>query len=169
MEQDSGLWKRGLILFGLMAALAGVVLLILLREPRPTVAEEPPSSVTRSSPGWEIRYNATQTLARRGSSKVPLDVLAEMLDEAKQLKNFRAPAKDGRDVPDEAAARRTVINALKAVAQWHEKPEAIEKVRQKSPKELEAIYQAIAKLTESPVVDLRNEALRTQAAIKKKS
>jgi hypothetical protein len=125
--------------------------------------------VTPSSPGWEIRYNAAQALARHGSAEVPLDVLAEMLDEQKQLKNFRAVGKNGRDVPDEAAARRTVINALKAVALWHEKPEVIARVRQRAPKELEAIYQAVAKLTESSVVDLRNEALRAQAAIQKKS
>src|SRR5688572_12343142 len=32
-----------------------------------------------STPGWQIRYNAVATLARRGSPKLPLDVLIEML------------------------------------------------------------------------------------------
>ena len=42
-----------------------------------------------------------------------------MLDEQQQMRNFTTRLSDGREVPDETAARLTVIGALKAVQSLH--------------------------------------------------
>src|ERR1700736_1810414 len=90
-SDDSGLMRRGLLLLGLMTVLAVVVLYVALRRPDQEVRAEPPLAAgLPSAPGWEIRYNATVALARRGSPQLPLGVLCEMLDEDRQMRNFRA-------------------------------------------------------------------------------
>src|SRR5262249_28010092 len=81
----------------------------------------PESRALTRKPGLSIRYQAAVALARRGSSKVRLDLLAEMLDEDLQRGNFYLQKKDGQELPDEAAARTTLDNALKAVVKLHEK------------------------------------------------
>jgi hypothetical protein len=194
MQQDSGLWKRGLLLLALMAALAGLVLFTILRqpgqdEPADAVRVEPAVLVVGSpaaglsgafswagiyqvgdmlpsSKGWEVRYNATLALARRGSSRVPLDILREMLDEQKQMRNFRTTLKDGRDVADGAAARRTVVNALKAVRDWHKHPEAVRAVGPDNPR-LRMVYAAIDRLVEDPNPAVSAEARSTRLALTK--
>ena len=61
-----------------------------------------------SKAGWEVRYNATVALARRGSDKIKdeqvWENLLEMLDEEQQLRNFHRELKDKSEVPDEAGA-----------------------------------------------------------------
>ena len=52
---------------------------------------------------------------------VPWPVLLEMLDEDRQMHNFREQLPDGRLVPDETAARMTMIYALRAIGEWHKK------------------------------------------------
>src|SRR5208282_705557 len=117
MAQESGLAQRGLLLLGLMLAIVAVVGFVLFRpkgtppsedgqRPELLVLAVPSpgagfpvfinwgavailSKSLPSSPGWAVRYNATVTLARRGSAKTPFDVLSEMLDEDQQLRNFR--------------------------------------------------------------------------------
>src|SRR5207247_2332274 len=81
-----------------------------------------------SPPGWEVRYTATRVLAHHGSAKIRLDVLCEMLDERRQLRNFQAKLADGRVVPDEAAAAEEVVIALKAVSEWHKHSAAVQAV-----------------------------------------
>jgi hypothetical protein len=116
--------------------------------------------------GWEIRYQATTTLARRGSTRVPFATLAEMLDEDRQMKNFRARLKDGREVPDEAAARQTVLSALKAVLEWHKHKEAVQAVGPSDPG-LQRVYTAIDKLTHSPNLVVKTEAANARLSLKK--
>ena len=69
----------------------------------------------KSPAGWEVRYNATVALARRGSDKVKdegvWDNLTEMLDEGQQLRNFRREAADGKEVSEAGSAHLTVITA----------------------------------------------------------
>src|SRR5262249_19030968 len=76
----------------------------------------PVPSGPQSPRGWQVRSNAVLSLARRGSPHVQdpeiWDTLREMLDEDQQLRNFRARLSDGREVPDQTAARLTVIDAL---------------------------------------------------------
>src|SRR5437870_4307233 len=109
MEQDSGLARRGIYLLAGMAALAVVVLYMVFRPRSERTAPAPrsrpeswlallgsfPSSAfpgnvpwaalgrsaeyLPSTPGFQVRYVATQALAVRGSAHVPLEVLREML------------------------------------------------------------------------------------------
>jgi hypothetical protein len=192
-HQDSGLWRRGLLLLALMAALAVVVLVLVLHRaggpevPPEGIRPEPlvplvsapaagfPGGVSwgalyelgealPSPPGWETRYNATVALARRGSPVVRLDVLREMLDEQRQMRNFRSPLADGRTVPDEAAARRTVLNALKAVRDWHHHAEAVKAVGPDSP-QVKALYAAVDRLADSPNAALSSAAQELRLAL----
>jgi hypothetical protein len=192
--QDSGLWKRGLFLLVLMGAIAGTVLFVLLRrgheelsadkirpEPLVTSLVVPsagfPAGISwgalyelsdqlPSAPGWEIRYNATLALARRGDPEVRLDVVREMLDPRRQMRNFRTRLPDGRDGPDEAAAGRTVLNALKAFGEWHRHAEAVKAVGAKNPK-LQMVYAAIDDLAAGPNRVLRLEAQNVKLTLAK--
>lgn len=116
----------------------------------------------KSSPGWEVRYNAALALARRGSDKAKdpaaWDTLQEMLDEQQQLRNFRVQMRDGREVPDESAARLTVISALRAVTELHRKQPGID---------LTELNEPIAKLARSDNALLSKEAKQTQLALAK--
>ncbi len=115
--------------------------------------EEP---VTRV-PGLRIRYNATVALARRGSDKVRLGVLKEMLDEQQQLQNFRLKRKNGDEVADEPTAAKTVEAALGAVIDLHAK---------KPDRDLRDLVPAVEVLKQSPNIALRHEAERTLKALR---
>ena len=83
-----------------------------------------------------------------------------MLDESQQLKNFMDPeagAKKGE--PDEAAARSTVLEALKAVAEWHRKQSGAITV---TP-EMRSVYAQVDCLAEKPAY--KAEAERTRATL----
>ncbi len=195
MATDSGspLARRGLLLLGMMTAIVIAVWVMLLRGTRQEIPTEkrdpaplaalvasPVSGLTGvswvalgqvgqtlpSAPGWEVRYNAAIALARRGSTHVPFDLLAEMLDEDRQMKNFRARLQDGREVPDEAAARRTVLATLKALGEWHKHARAVQAVGPSGPG-LQHVYEAIDKLTRSPNLVVRTEAENTRLSLKK--
>jgi hypothetical protein len=191
---NSGLTQRGLLLFGLMTAAAFILWVVLWRTPEQTLPMEKRqpeliaalttapaslpavpwgplvqvSALLPSAPGWEIRYNATVTLARRGSPQLPLDILAEMLDEGQQMKNFRARLQDGREVPDETAARRTVLQALKAVLEWHKHASALRAVGPDHPG-LQKVHAAIVRLTQSPNLVVKTEAENTRLALPKRA
>jgi hypothetical protein len=192
-EGVSPLAQRGLLLLGLMTALVVAGWVMLLRNTRQEIPTEkrhpemlaalvasPASGLpglswallhqvgeTLPSPrGWEIRYQATSTLARRGSTQVPFAILAEMLDEDRQMKNFRANLQDGREVPDETAARQTVLSALKAVLEWHKHKEAVQAVGPSDPG-LQRVYAAIDKLTHSPNLVVKTEAENARLSLKK--
>jgi hypothetical protein len=192
-RESSSLVQRGMVLLALIGTLAVVVLFIMLRKPSapeggPKVRPELLASglyvpqagfpaalnwpallqladAMPSPPGWEIRYTATRVLAGQGSSKLPLANLCEMLDEDRQMRNFRARLVDGRLVPDAEAARQEVIVALKAVVQWHQHPEA---VRSAAAADLEKLYAAVDKLTHSSNNVVRTRAQETQLAIGRK-
>jgi hypothetical protein len=190
---DAGLWKRGLLLLALVGILAAVVLYAALhREPESVAEADKPGPIVLaigapaaelplaiswgallqvgemlpSPPGWETRYNATLALARRGSAAVRLEVLGEMLDEHRQMRNFRTQLEDGREVVDQAAARQTILNALKAVRDWHQHPKAVRAVGPDNP-ELQRVYAAIDRLTDSPDRLLSTEAASTRDALKR--
>src|SRR5437868_11926739 len=131
MSQDTGLIQRGFFILALMCVLMVVVLSILFQRSvstPPPSGERPefmaallvrsdtafPAAVSwpglyqigeafPSASGWQIRYNAAAALARRGSSQVPWSVLLEMLDENRQLHNFRDQRQDGQVIADEGA------------------------------------------------------------------
>jgi hypothetical protein len=108
----------------------------------------------------EIQYNAIRALAHRGSDALKdpdrLDVLAEMLDEAKQQQHFRLKLKDSRDVPDQGEAQTTVESALKAIAVLHRKRPDIDLYR---------LHPAIEKVAQGNNEVLKQEAKKTQVAL----
>ena len=98
-------------------------------------------------------------LARRGSDRAPLDVLAEMLDEQEQLDRHRVrSAKDGREGPDRAATYADMETALKAIAELHRKNPHVN---------LAALDTALDQLKDSANPALRQEAERTREALGK--
>jgi hypothetical protein len=147
-----------------MRRLIPVLLLALLplacnRGSAPTAVSGPPSS-----PGWEVRYNAAAALARRGSDRAldesVRDTLLEMLDEEQQLRNF--PVKDqkgavqkdkeGRTMPDAAAAQLTVVSTLRALAELH---------RRRPELDLAPFKSTVEKLTQSKSLAVSTEAKKT--------
>lgn len=185
-KEDGGLVKRGLFLLALMGAMVVVLLTILLRKPDAPAPQEAPGpetlvavllhpgqefpatlawpALTRlpetlpSAPGWEVRYNAAATLARRGSEHTPWNLIAEMLDEQQQLRNFRVRLENGRIVSDEAAARTTILTTLRAVADWHKKnPEGA------AGSDLVRVRAAVIELAEkSPILEIKSQANNTR-------
>ena len=142
-----------LALLGLIALAAGCQ--------RPdTPAASAPAGSKGAGGGWEVRYNAVLALARRGSPHVQdphvWDTLVEMLDEEQQLGNFRTRLRDGREVPDEAAARNTVLGALRAVQELRRKQPGMDLARLREP---------IEKLTHSPAKLVVSVAKQTLQAL----
>jgi hypothetical protein len=164
-QEDKGLILRGLFLLAAIGSVVAVVLAMLFWRPEtqpPTLQALPELGQTMpSAPGWDIRYNAAAALARRGSASVPWDLIHEMLDERQQMKNNRVRLDDGQDVYDEAAARAIMVSALRALAAWHEKQPADKK--HEVPADLREIYQMVDKLTESPLVELKEQAEKARA------
>lgn len=118
-------------------------------------AEEVTRSLTRK-PGAEVRYNATVALARRGSARVRLPLLDEMLDEPGLQATFRVTNKDGREVADHAKVWLTMTSAVRAVAELH---------RQNPRLDLAMLRPRIDALAEHPNPTLRTEAKNTQNAL----
>jgi HEAT repeat protein len=110
--------------------------------------------------GLEIRYKATEALARRGSEKITkrFGILQEMLDEDKQRQNFRTELRGGQEVADENLVYSTVRGALRGITELHHRQPMLD---------LTAFYPAIEKLSDSPIRDLRTEAHRTQIELTK--
>jgi hypothetical protein len=193
-QEGRGLVLRGLLLVAGMGVLATVVLMILLGRtgtgsaPRDelqiewlTVLASPvvetfPGNLSwvalgelpralPSGPGWEIRYNATLALARRSSTKLPLNTVREMLDEPQQMRNFRAPLEGGGTVADEAAARRTIVNTLKALSEWWQKLPVEERTHFAMDPSMTAVRREVDELAKSPNLVLKSEAERTRKAL----
>jgi hypothetical protein len=178
-SDDKGLVLRGFFLLAVIGGIVTVVMAILFMRPQPAtprVAIAPENLVSLlvagypdgtscvtafamadrlpSAPGWEIRYNAATTLARRGSAAMPWPLMREMLDEPQQMRNARTQLPDGTSVINEAVARANMIAALKALAVWHEKQGA----QREAPAELREIYKVVDKLAESSVAELKAQA-----------
>ncbi len=185
---ESGLVKRGFALLGAMTLIVMVVLFIVFQSPRPPATKETktttiaptmlvlpmlafPASVDwamlhqfsdglPSTEGFQIRYTAASVQARLGSKATVWPSIREMLDEERQKRNFRAKLPDGRDVPELAEARLTVLSALKATAEWHEKQ--TDKSPKAVPAELREIYPVVDKLCESETKEIREQAEKTR-------
>jgi hypothetical protein len=134
MSQQGWLSRYGLILGALMAVVALVLIPVLLGRFGGTAPSDVARDAPKSDPGWEIRYDATLALARRGSERVKdekrLEAFREMLDEQRQLRNFtlfpgerQRPDEPPRKtaVTDAAGAYNTIITALKVMAELHRK------------------------------------------------
>jgi hypothetical protein len=104
-----------------------------------------------------IRFNATIALARRGSDKLRLGLLQEMLDPALLRERFRVTGPDGKEVPDEQLVTKTLEGALEAVSELHQR---------RPERDLSSLYPAIEALAHDPNLATRSEAERTQRALK---
>jgi hypothetical protein len=187
-KSDSGLVKRGFVLFAILTLVVSVVLFILFQGRRSSTpataarAEDYAWSVavpTATFPaniswgalhevaahvpspvGWEIRHNAAATLARRGSDHVPWHLFREMLDLQRTTVNLREQLKEGQESP-EASARDLVAIALRALAEWHNERRKANKLD--VPSGLPAVYEIVDRLSASPIPELREQALKVQA------
>jgi hypothetical protein len=183
-SDDKGLVLRGFFLLALIGVIVTVVTAILFMRPQPkppTVAIAPENLVPLlvagypegmsfgvafamsdrlpSAPGCDIRYNATRSLARRGSTATPWPIMREMLDEAQQMRNARERLPDGTVAINESIARANMIGALKALAVWHEKQGA----KRETPAELREVYKQVDKLAESPIAELKAQAEKARS------
>jgi hypothetical protein len=107
----------------------------------------------------EVRYNATVAQARRGSDRVQLKLLQEMLDEQQLARTFRVKPKEGEpggSKVDEAAVRLTLINALKAIAELH---------RRQPDRDLSPLVPALRQLKQSSTLEFRTETAKTLSAL----
>jgi hypothetical protein len=185
MSQDSGLVKRGFLLLAMISSLVVVLLVILFHRPAPAAPERRgrqdllvsgmlvpaanfPASIAwpnvyqaaqalPSSPGWEIRYNAARTLALRGSDQVPWNVFVEMLDEHRQMCNYRVQLQDGHVASDETAARQNLLIAMRAIAEWHKRHAKVS-----VSDDLARVYFAVDGLAQSPILEIKTQADRTR-------
>ena len=186
-QQDSGLAQRGLILLGGMMALVVVVMLIVLRN-RETPATIPakkdvvcfpvflpaaPFPATPawptlaqlgeqmpSAPGWQIRYNAAVALARRGSPNTPWPLFREMLDEDRQLRNYRTKLKSGKIVPHVEEALIPTRSAMAALVEWHKKQDRAAFAT--LPTDLQLVYEQVDRLAQNSNTAVRVQADRTR-------
>jgi hypothetical protein len=118
-----------------------------------------PDAATQSFtkyPGLRVRYNATTALARRGSKRVNLAILAEMLDEATQQEYCRRRLPEGSEVSDEATAVQTVLETLKTVAELH---------RRRPDFDVSSLQPLVDRLADSANVAVRTEAKNTQIVL----
>jgi len=190
-QEDKGLILRGFFLLTLIGVLVAFVLGVIFWRQQPTetaglktapenlvalvampgvgdfpasvswLAVQQMSDTMPSESGWEVRYNAAASMARRGSDAVPWELIGEMLDENSQKRNNLQRQPDGSVVYDEATARAYVLTALRALSAWHEKQKAAKKANV-SP-ELRKIYAQVDRLTESPFVELKIQATKAKS------
>ena len=118
-------------------------------------AEEVKRSVTRK-PGAEVRYNATVALARRGSERIRLSVLEEMLDEPGLRETFRVLGPDGQDSANEAKVWIIMTSALQAIPEFHHKNPRLD---------LSSLRPKIDALAAHANTSLRTEAINAQNAL----
>jgi hypothetical protein len=156
MARDGLLSKIGLGLGCLVALLVLLVVIVArFQQSRQSLPEMPPAQTRAQDPGWEIRYTAALALARRGSDRTEgvMGLLAEMLDQQRQMQHFRTRTNKGEEISNEAEVLQTLTNTLKAVAALH---------RRKPDLDLASLYPAVQNLSESSNPALRAEAERTK-------
>jgi hypothetical protein len=159
MNATSVASRRRWVIGGLVTALLVIGVFVWLRlagGQRATLRDVPAEDEAKRA-GREVRYNATISLAAIGSKKVRLDLLAEMLDEDKQLRNCWVK-QGGRTVSDEDVARQTILTTLKAIVDWHDKLDVPGTFGRNNPK-VQKIYTAIRHLAaDSQFPDLQKAA-----------
>jgi hypothetical protein len=152
--------RTGLLLAGLVALLVVVGIVGWWQQAQQSQPIAPAPTALPSPAGWEIRYNATIALARRGSQQTRLDLLAEMLDEDQLRHNFRVQRPDGGMVPNEAMVQQTVLAALAALVELHRKNPELD---------LSELDAPLLKLENSRHLAVRTEAEKTRLLLGKKS
>jgi hypothetical protein len=114
------------------------------------------SRVIAKRKGLLVQVNATLALARRGSDKVRMPLLVEMLDEPTLSSLFRLQAKNAPETPALDMVAETIENTLRAVVLLHQKRPGLD---------LSPLIPAIQKLTENSNARIRNEANQAKIAL----
>ncbi|MFO0877641.1 MAG: hypothetical protein U0840_09820 [Gemmataceae bacterium] len=110
-------------------------------------------------PGFQVQVNANLALARRGSDRVRLVLLADQLDPAllRELFVRRLTQRDGeREEPNEALVVVTLTSTLQALAELH---------RQRPTFDLAPLRERIEQLTHDDNPAIRIEAEKTRRAL----
>jgi hypothetical protein len=112
-------------------------------------------------PGFRVRANATVALARRGSPRVDVAVLQQMLDPDLLRQRFvLQDRKTRQESPDEALVANTLVTALKAIAELH---------RKRPEMKLSGLRPRIDHLAEDANPDVQTEARQTRQALENAS
>ena len=101
----------------------------------------------------DLHLEKGTALARRGSPKVRLDLLTEMLDPERLREVFVVQDADGKEEPNEALVVITVTGTLRAVADLHRK-------RPEMP--LERARERVEELTASANASIATEVARLE-------
>ena len=107
--------------------------------------------------GFNVQANATIALARRGSPRVSLGLLQEMLDPERLGAIFVLKYRDGSQKPNAALVSLTLTDTLRAVARLHQQRPSIK---------LDRLVPLIDELAKSDNVTVRTEAKQAQRALK---
>jgi hypothetical protein len=120
-------------------------------------ANPEPTRTIIKRPGFRVQVNASVALARRGSPKTPLGLLAEMLDETILRERFvLQDKKSGQEQPNEDMVVGTLVNALQAVPELH---------RKRPEMDLSALRPPIDRLAQNANKAVRIEAVQAQLAL----
>lgn len=106
--------------------------------------------------GFKVQVNANLALCRRGSPRVRLDLLDDMLSPERLRTIFVLRAADGTETPEEPLVAVTVASTLQALSELH---------RRRPELKLDRFRPALRQLTESDDSSLRIEAQRLLAAL----
>jgi hypothetical protein len=132
----------------------------LLRERLAKNPDAKRSIALSKKPGYQVQVNANLALARRGSPRVRVDLLEEMLDADTLSEVFVIRRVGGKEAnneqPDEALVVATITGALRATAELR---------RQRPEMKLGRIAEKVEALTKSKNVTLRTEAELTRKAL----
>ncbi len=120
-------------------------------------ANPEPTRTVIKRPGFRVQVNAAVALARRGSPKAPLGLLAEMLDEGILRERFvLQDKKTNKEQPNEDMVVGTLVNALKAVAELH---------RKRPEMDLSELRPLIDRLAQDPNKAVQAEAVQAQLTL----
>lgn len=108
------------------------------------------------TPGLRTRFNAVLALAHRGSSRVRLGILQQMLDESFLRANFLLERPGGTQTPDEPMIYQTIQAALQALVQLHKRQPKLD---------LNTFTPALDTLAKSGNITVRTEAVRVKQAL----
>ncbi len=122
-----------------------------------TEGESSGEKAITKTPGLRIRFNAALALAHRGSPKVRLGILQQMLDEPELRANFLIERPGGVQTPDEPVIAQIMEFALKAFVQLHKR----------QPKmDLTSFAPTLDTLAKNGNIAIRTEANLAQQALK---
>lgn len=100
-------------------------------------------------PGLIVRVNATLAQLRRGSDKVRVGMVEEMLDEKGLAEDIQIEEANGKPKPNEGKARLIVVWTLKALAEFY---------RLNPKADLPGIAARVKELTDSPHPEIKTAA-----------